>query len=44
MQRPPVYGRQPVVTALAFSPDGKLLAVGDNVEGVVQLWSLPGKK
>lgn len=27
MERPPVYERQPVVTSLGFSPDGRLLAV-----------------
>ncbi len=27
MDHPPVYRRQPVVTSLAYSPDGKLLAV-----------------
>jgi WD40 repeat protein len=31
------------VSALAFSADGDILAVADNVEGVVQLWGL-GKK
>jgi WD40 repeat protein len=31
------------VSCLAFAPDGKTLAVGDNVEGVVQLWALKGK-
>lgn len=31
------------ISALAFSPDGTTLAVGDDVEGVVQLWTL-GKK
>jgi WD40 repeat protein len=28
------------ISALAFSPDGSILAVGDDVDGVVQLWSL----
>ena len=28
------------VSALAFSPDGSVLAVGDDAEGVVQLWAL----
>jgi hypothetical protein len=28
------------VSALAFSPDGSTLAVGDDVEGAVQLWVL----
>jgi WD40 repeat protein len=33
------------VNCFAFSSDGKLLAVADNTEGVVQLWALPaGKK
>jgi WD40 repeat protein len=32
------------VSCLAFSPDGKTLAVADDVEGVVQLWTLNGKK
>jgi WD40 repeat protein len=32
------------VSGLAFSPDGKWLAVADNTEGVVQLWALPAKK
>lgn len=32
------------VSALAFAPDGKTLAVADTVEGVVQLWALPAKK
>jgi WD40 repeat protein len=32
------------VSCLAFAPDGKTLAVADNVEGVVQLWALPTKK
>ncbi|MBA4063397.1 MAG: hypothetical protein C0501_06730 [Isosphaera sp.] len=32
------------VSALAFSPDGNLLAVADDPEGVVQLWSLAEKK
>jgi WD40 repeat protein len=32
------------VSAMAFSPDGKVLAVADTVEGVVQLWALPAKK
>jgi hypothetical protein len=32
------------VSALAFSPDGNLLAVADDAEGVVQLWSLAEKK
>ena len=31
------------VSALAFSPDGSLLAVADDVEGVVQLWGLDKK-
>lgn len=31
------------VSALAFSPDGMTLAVGDDVEGVVQLWAMPKK-
>ncbi|HVL12030.1 MAG TPA: WD40 repeat domain-containing protein, partial [Gemmata sp.] len=31
------------VSALAFSPDGTMLAVADDVEGVVQLWGI-GKK
>lgn len=32
------------VSALAFAPDGKHLAVADTVEGVVQVWALPAKK
>jgi WD40 repeat protein len=28
------------VSALAFSPDGSMLAVGDDSEGVVQLWAI----
>lgn len=32
------------VTALAFSPDGSLLGVADDTEGVVQLWNLESKK
>jgi hypothetical protein len=28
------------VSALAFSPDGSLLAVGDDSAGVVQLWAI----
>jgi WD40 repeat protein len=28
------------ISALAFSPDGSILAVGDDAEGVVQLWAL----
>lgn len=31
------------VSALAFSPDGAILAVGDDTEGVVQLWNLEKK-
>ncbi len=31
------------ISALAFNPDGTLLAVGDDTEGVVQLWSLEKK-
>ncbi len=31
------------VSALAFNPDGTLLAVADDIEGVVQLWSLEKK-
>lgn len=31
------------ISALAFSPDGTLLAVGDDTEGVVQLWNLEKK-
>ena len=31
------------VSGLAFSPDGKILAVADDVEGVVQIWSLSEK-
>jgi WD40 repeat protein len=31
------------VSALAFSPNGQTLAVGDDEEGVVQLWSLVKK-
>jgi hypothetical protein len=31
------------VSALAFNPDGTLLAVADDSEGVVQLWSLEKK-
>jgi WD40 repeat protein len=31
------------VSALAFSPDGAVLAVGDDVEGVVQLWNVEKK-
>jgi WD40 repeat protein len=29
------------VTALAFAPDGRTLAVGD-AKGVVQVWDVPG--
>ena len=29
-----------LISVLAFSPDGSMLAVGDDVEGVVQLWAL----
>jgi WD40 repeat protein len=32
------------VSALAFSPDGNLLAVADDPEGVVQLWAVAEKK
>lgn len=32
------------ISALAFAPDGKRLAVADTVEGVVQVWALPAKK
>jgi WD40 repeat protein len=32
------------VSHFAFTSDGKLLAVADNTEGVVQLWALPAKK
>lgn len=32
------------VSALAFSPDGKHLAVADTVEGVVLVWALPVAK
>jgi WD40 repeat protein len=28
------------VSALAFAPDGSMLAVGDDSEGVVQLWAI----
>jgi WD40 repeat protein len=28
------------ISALAFSPDGSILAVGDDSEGVVQLWAI----
>jgi WD40 repeat protein len=28
------------ISALAFSPDGSILAVGDDAEGIVQLWAL----
>jgi WD40 repeat protein len=31
------------ISTLAFSPNGQTLAVSDDVEGVVQLWTL-GKK
>lgn len=32
------------VSVLAFSPDGTTLAVGDDIEGVVQLWNVAEKK
>lgn len=32
-----------VVSALAFSPNGSLLAVGDDVDGIVQIWALDKK-
>jgi len=29
-----------MISVMTFSPDGSILAVGDDVEGVVQLWAL----
>ena len=39
---PPVYSRQPVITAMEFSPDGSLLAVGGFHE--VLLWKADGSE
>lgn len=39
---PPVYSRPPVITALDFAPDGKLLAVGGFHE--VLLWKADGSE
>jgi WD40 repeat protein len=44
---PKVLGVYPTdmsrISALAFSPDGSFLAVGDDTDGVVQLWNLEKK-
>ena len=40
MDHPPVYTRPPVIPALAFSPDGRLLAVAGFHE--VLLWKADG--
>src|SRR5262249_8997276 len=32
-----------VISALSFSPEGAVLAVGDDVDGVVQIWALEKK-
>ena len=42
MDHPPVYTRPPVITALDFSPDGKLLAVAGFHE--VLLWKADGSE
>ena len=42
MDHPPVYTRLPVITALDFSPDGSLLAVGGFHE--VLLWKADGSE
>jgi hypothetical protein len=40
VRQPPLEGRLQTVTALAFSPDGRPLAVGGD-NGGLQLWDMP---